>query len=303
MVQNGIDMENFNSIPQFDLNVVQNIEKVDSIDNDFFLFETIGHTDFQHFADLPIRPNALIICLSLEGTCNMTINLKTWSIPGNNITVIAPDNVIQYQSMSDDYHSFIIGMSRSFYESIFSRQNDVFPLLLYFNENPNFKLTADETNVLVRYFHLMKEKTLDIENAYRRYIIQGILTAFLYEFYNIYKKRIPLDIKPKTRKEEIFAHFIKAVADNYHTQRTVSAYAEMLYLTPKHLSGVIKEVSGKTPGEWIDERVILEAKALLKSSEMNIQQIAESLNFTNQSFFGKYFRHHVGMSPKEYRQN
>ncbi len=101
----------------------------------------------------------------------------------------------------------------------------------------------------------------------------------------------------------MFSQFIKALSKNYQTERTVAAYADMLFLTPKHLSGVIKEVSGKTPGEWIDQRVILEAKALLKSSDMNIQQIAEQLHFTNQSFFGKYFRHHVGMSPKEYRRS
>lgn len=74
-------------------------------------------------------------------------------------------------------------------------------------------------------------------------------------------------------------------------------------LTPKHLSGVVKEVSGKTVGEWIDELVILEAKALLNSSSMNIQEIADRLNFANQSFFGKYFKHYTGMSPKEYRKS
>ena len=71
----------------------------------------------------------------------------------------------------------------------------------------------------------------------------------------------------------------------------------------KHLSGVVKEVSGKTAGEWIDNFVILEARALLKSSEMSVQEIAEYLHFANQSFFGQYFKHYVGMSPKEYRRS
>lgn len=59
----------------------------------------------------------------------------------------------------------------------------------------------------------------------------------------------------------------------------------------------------KTVGEWIDELVILEAKALLNSLSMNIQEIADRLNFANQSFFGKYFKHYTGMSPKEYRKS
>ena len=165
-------------------------------------------------------------------------------------------------------------------------------------------LTDEETQTLLDYYFLMYKKIKDNNNSYNRPIIQGLLTAMLFEFYNIYQQLAStLEIKPQSRKEEIFTQFIKALSKNYQNERTVASYADMLFLTPKHLSGVIKEVSGKTPGEWIDQRVILEAKALLKSSDMNIQQIAEQLHFTNQSFFGKYFRHHVGMSPKEYRRS
>ena len=78
-------------------------------------------------------------------------------------------------------------------------------------------------------------------------------------------------------------------------------YAEKLFVTPKHLSAVLKEISGKTAGEWIDHRVILEAKLLLRTTGMNIQEISVALNFSNQSFFGKYFKHLTGLSPREYR--
>ena len=85
-------------------------------------------------------------------------------------------------------------------------------------------------------------------------------------------------------------------------ERSVNYYAKELFLTPKHLSSVVKEVSGKTAGEWIDNFVLFEAKSLLRSSQKNIQEIADELNFANQSFFGKYFKHYTGMSPKEYRR-
>jgi AraC family transcriptional activator of pobA len=92
------------------------------------------------------------------------------------------------------------------------------------------------------------------------------------------------------------------VSLSYKKERGVNFYARKLCITPKHLSWAVKEVSGKTAGTWIDEAVILEAKTLLKSSDMNIQQISEELNFANQSFFGKYFKHYTGMSPKEYKK-
>lgn len=107
---------------------------------------------------------------------------------------------------------------------------------------------------------------------------------------------------PKSRKEDLFERFIRAVSESYKEERSVSYYADKMFLTAKHLSTVVKEISGKTAGEWIDSLVVLEAKALLKSSEMSIQEIADELHFANQSFFGKYFKHHTGMSPKEYRR-
>ena len=78
-------------------------------------------------------------------------------------------------------------------------------------------------------------------------------------------------------------------------------YADKLFVTPKHLSAVLKEISGRTAGEWIDHRVILEAKMLLRTTGMNIQEISLALNFSNQSFFGKYFKHLTGISPRDYR--
>ncbi|WP_288736647.1 helix-turn-helix domain-containing protein, partial [uncultured Parabacteroides sp.] len=99
-----------------------------------------------------------------------------------------------------------------------------------------------------------------------------------------------------------FGLFMQTVLENYKQERSVAFYADKLCVTAKYLSLISKEVSGQPAGNWIDEYVILEAKTLLKSSQMSIQEIADSLNFANQSFFGKYFKHHTGISPKEYRK-
>ena len=128
------------------------------------------------------------------------------------------------------------------------------------------------------------------------------LLALFYEIYNIYQGHVIQERIPKSRKEDLFERFIRAISESYKEERSVSYYADKMFLTAKHLSTVVKEISGKTAGEWIDSLVVLEAKALLKSSELSIQEIADELHFANQSFFGKYFKHHTGMSPKEYRR-
>ena len=90
------------------------------------------------------------------------------------------------------------------------------------------------------------------------------------------------------------------LASYYDKERSVRFYAEKLNLTSNYLSGIIKDYTGKTASEWIEEYVILEAKALLKFSGLNIQQVAYELNFPSQSMFGKYFKKQTGMSPKVY---
>ena len=101
----------------------------------------------------------------------------------------------------------------------------------------------------------------------------------------------------------LFDEFMSLLQQYNKREHNVSFCAKQLNITPKYLSSVVKEVSGKTAARWIDESVILEAKALLKYSGMSIQEIAYCLNFPNQSFFGKYFRSHTGMTPSAYRMS
>lgn len=98
------------------------------------------------------------------------------------------------------------------------------------------------------------------------------------------------------RGEVIFEEFMELVRQYSKQERNVRFYARRLNITPKYLSTVSKDVSGKTAARWIDEAVILEAKSLLRYSGMSIQEIAYHLNFSTQSFFGKYFKQH-GLQP------
>ena len=90
---------------------------------------------------------------------------------------------------------------------------------------------------------------------------------------------------------------------HYKDSRSVSFYADKLFLTPKYLSATLKAVTGKKAGQLIDDYVLLQAKVLLRSSDMTIQQISEELNFANQSFFGRYFKQLTGMAPTKYRNS
>jgi AraC-like DNA-binding protein len=93
------------------------------------------------------------------------------------------------------------------------------------------------------------------------------------------------------------------VEENCRKERRVAWYAQQLNITPKYLSEAVKRVSGRTAVEWVEDYVTMELRVLLKNSTKTIKEIANELNFPNQSFLGKYFKEHVGMAPSEYRKS
>ncbi|GAY29767.1 AraC family transcriptional regulator, partial [Prevotella sp. MGM2] len=100
----------------------------------------------------------------------------------------------------------------------------------------------------------------------------------------------------------IFDKFIHLLSDNFRSERNVSWYSDQLCLTPKYLSEVVKNVSGRTAGQWIANFVVMEIKQLLANTSLSVKEIAVRLNFSNQSFLGKYFKNATGFSPSDYRK-
>ena len=96
--------------------------------------------------------------------------------------------------------------------------------------------------------------------------------------------------------------FLELVKSNFRQERQLKFYSDKMCITSRYLSRVVKECTGSSASDWIERYVVLEARALLKSTNMTIQQVSDELNFPSQTFFGKYFKRRVGMSPKEYRR-
>ena len=105
----------------------------------------------------------------------------------------------------------------------------------------------------------------------------------------------------ESRKDEIVARFLQCVHENYRQRRDLGFYAEQLCLSLKYMSHVVFEQTGRHPSRWIKDYVILDAKTMLRSGRYTVQQVAAELNFPNQSFFGKYFKEAVGVSPKKWQ--
>lgn len=106
-----------------------------------------------------------------------------------------------------------------------------------------------------------------------------------------------------SRKETLVMNFTRLVQKQFRWQRSINRYASQLNITPKYLMETVKEISGKTAGEIVDDFVVQESITLLSNNELSIAEIADELHFSDQSFFGKFFKRHTGKSPKEYRKS
>ena len=252
----------------------------------------------------PIRLDGLFIGLREKGYARFNINLKEFKVGPNDLVICSPGDLMQGHSEDGVHLSQIMMVSSHFLKEMYISLNSFMPFFASQKEHPVFHLTDEEMTELKTYFMAI-QKTVDSDDYFRIDITKRLLAAYLYKLGSIlYRHRPELQAeaaKPLKREEILFKEFIRLVSEHHRKERRVDFYAEQLFLSPKHFSTVIKKVSGKTAGQWIDEYVILEAKTLLKYSVMSIQEVAYYMNFPNPSFFGKYFKQHTGMSPSEYK--
>ncbi|WP_321480566.1 helix-turn-helix domain-containing protein [uncultured Bacteroides sp.] len=270
------------------------------IDDGFLIFDDVENLPMHNY---PERLDFAVMTLCLEGSWSLELNLKQHNLSSGHFLIAMPEQILQNFEFSPDFSALFILMSKEFADNILPKLKGLLSFIFYLKDQPCIKVDEEELKCIRDYYSFLVRKSRQTDNGCRKEIIQGLMLAMFYDVYSMYSKRMPMAGGYDNRKEELFEQFIRTLSASFREQRNVIYYANELCLTPKYLSKVVKEVSGKTAGEWIDNFVILEAKVLLKSTGKSVQEIAEELHFANQSFFGKYFKHNTGFSPKEYRKS
>lgn len=287
------------TIKESDLNKAKTWSESVFLDNDLLLTERINE------APMPTEPrrmNFILIGLCIRGEVMYQLDTQKQVITPGDILIVTDRHVVDSYQHSPDMEGLCMMMSVNFFREIIQNVGDISSLFLFSRLHPVMRLEQKEINTFKEYFQAIKRKINDESNHFRKDLIRTLLLAMFYDLSNIIY-RVKNDGKPQTRAQIIFTKFIKLVEQNFRQERRVSWYAEQLCITAKYLSETVKSASQRTPNEWIDNYVILELRVQLKKSTKNIKEIAEELNFPNQSFLGKYFKEHVGMSPSKYRRS
>lgn len=257
------------------------------------------------FVNHPVKLSFTVVIFCLKGRMQFQINLQKFELRDNDVLILQKGAIGEYEGMDEGTQIAVIAFSSEYFRV--SLPLDVtMSLQRHLYASPIHHLTPEAMEESMTIYHLMKAKVAETDNPFRKGALLGytqVLTYNSYKYLLRSESENQQSGKKSSRQQELYTQFIHEVQKNFTKERSISYYADVLCVTPKYLSQVIHNVSGRFASDWITDFVILEAKALLKSRQYTIQQVADMLNFSNQSFFGKYFKEKVGCSPSKYQKS
>ena len=286
-------------IPQLDLSVMDDVAGLDAIDNDLMVFD--GENGLPNCLEGPMRLADAVVVVCIEGTACISVNMQDYVLERGHMPLLLPEQVIQRKDHHLSAKALFVGVSSEYINALGMDVQTQLNMFFYVRENPVTILTEKELELLREYHEFVRMRLRDKENAFRKEVSHHLICAMFYEMLKIITRHSPQQRRLKSRREDLFDQFIRLVAEYYKKERFVLFYADKLCITSKYLAQVVRDVSGLSANAWIDRYVLLEAQTLLKNTSLTIQEIADSLGFPNQSFFGRYFKKHIGVSPREYR--
>ena len=249
-----------------------------------------------------VKVQAAALLLVRCGSVDVELDLKHYKLEAGSLFVVFPEQVVRAKNVSENFDPMCIACSKNMIDELIIRFDDTTRLILKIRENPLLQLNKFEFGQMRDSFEFLKKKfeTTNM-NSCRLQILKNHLIGLLYECIGMRSDPATADVV-KSRGQVLFSQFIDLVVEHHREQHSVKFYADELGITPKYLSAVAEEQTGKNAKRWIDEHIALDAKVLLRSSSRDIQKVSKILNFPDVSFFGKFFKRLVGVSPKAYRK-
>lgn len=247
----------------------------------------------------PYKLKQVLVVLCRQGNGYGAVNLRPIHLQKNSLLIALPSQIVESQKVDEDFKGTFLVLSERFLSRI--NLGDAYLFLRNVQVNPVYQLDEKTASVFRSLADLSYNLILSSENSPGMEEIFGLMARLFY----LLSCRIIIPSSPEKepgqRQGEIMMQFLQLLNLHYKEHREVGFYADKMNMTAKYMTTLVKKASGKPALKWIEDYVILEAKAQLSSTVNTIQQIAFDLNFPSQSLFGRYFKRAVGMSPSDYR--
>lgn len=246
-----------------------------------------------------INQNGFLLCR--KGTISLVMDDNVYTLKKGDLYIYPAFSLTIVSSFSDDlegvYGTADFDFILSSLDSISDTQSHV-----HIRFHPLVSLNEEQQERIEELLRITKARKA-IPTALESKITASLVQAFCYEVLDAFFSNNSMLTAKQTHNGIIFQDFLVLLFNNYHTHRDVQFYADRMHFTPRYFTTIIRKTSGRTPSQWISFFVITEAKHLLSHPKTSIKEIAAKLQFTDQSFFGRYFKLYAGCSPSEYRHS
>lgn len=236
-----------------------------------------------------------------KGAGKQAIDFTSFLVKPGQIYFMTPGQVHSWQ-FSREVDGYIVNFSESFFDSYFKEPNylERFPFFGGYGEDQVIHLNGHSLREVTALF----EKLLTELKPVKNYATEMIRTLFLQLFITVARQIEPARQQQLTKPGfTTLRNFQKLVNENYASLKLPSEYAAMLYVTPNYLNALCKDLLGKSAGEIIRDRIMLEARRLLINADISISEIALQLSFQDNSYFTKFFKKYAGKTPEEFRKD
>lgn len=267
--------------------------------NDIALIDSLNYTKESAI----IIDNGLIVGFCLKGKGSFKLNNKIYNISPNNLIICPPKVIINSGLISLDFEwrIFIISSRIIDLMSVLTA-SESWNLIQIIDKYPIWQLDSQKIKLFLLYYDLIKMHLSDLSTYhYQEARLLSIIQAFIYDLHQTLLCKIPNLQHDGKQEHYLFSEFLKILSKSHPCNRKISYYANMLNTTSKYLTYICKQQCGKTASEIINQHMIKDIVRLLRDSNKSIKEISNELEFPNLSFFGTYVRHHLKMSPTEYR--
>lgn len=249
--------------------------------------------------------NAQVVVLVLSGTGSISINYSIYNLEKNTTLLLSPSHLFNFNDCSRDFKCLCLLVSRQFMEEMDSTDM-IYRRIRYgvtlYNE-PLILLNEFNASLIAKRISEIDRAIEDTDHLYYRDMIQNRLFTFYLDLSNIIDRQIGYNgRRPLTRYESIIKTFIELLVNNYRKEHKVDFYASRLNISAHYLTQIVKRITGQSVCDFIFEMLYSEARTLLTTSKLSIQEVSTLLNFSDQSSFGKFFKRKAGISPFDYRK-
>lgn len=260
-----------------------------------------GIANVIHFIPMEGQPYLLTegrVVFFRAGTLRLRINLREVEFKAGDLLAVSPGTVFEFLYISSDLDLAMLAFSNSLMENW--QKEELLQTYLQGRLFLHLSLTVKEVQRMEQLFALLWEVVHD--RPFPRASVQSLISLCFHQLDFVRKSSQSTESQQHTRQEEVFNRFLELVNKYAARERSITFYADRLFLTPRYLSTLVRQASGRTVMDWVNEAVMQEAKLMLRHTDKLVYQIADELNFPNASFFSKYFRRMAGMTPNDYRR-